>query len=74
MQLLAKFKKILSMGFRATLNFENLRWLSLVSMSKNSRNTSTGQTSNGEVKNYSYASGCFLTVANKNRTNCKTLV
>ena len=27
MQLLAKFKKILYMGFRTTLNFENVSWL-----------------------------------------------
>ena len=31
MQLLAKFKKILYMGFRATLNFAYLRWLKTVS-------------------------------------------
>ena len=35
----------------------------MVSMSKNSRNASTRQTSPGEVKNSSYASECFLTVA-----------
>ena len=30
MQLLAKFEKNLYMGFRASLNFENLQWLCCV--------------------------------------------
>ena len=47
-----------SCGMFLAAHFQN----GLISMSKNSRNTSTGQTSirNGEVKNSSYASGYFF--------------